>query len=76
MCQQKEAIHCFFPCNLALVCFFQLISVSVENCLGASAVAQPKSGKFNNRCSPSAIIMEVRVTTAMYNKDVQSPSYI
>ena len=32
------------------------------NCLGASAVAQPKPGKFSNRCSPSAIIMEVCVT--------------
>ena len=27
--------------------------------LGASAAAQPKSGKFSNKCSPSAIIMEV-----------------
>ena len=26
---------------------------------GASAAAQPKSGKFSNKCSPSAIIMEV-----------------
>ena len=27
--------------------------------LGASAAAQPKSGKFSNKCGPSAIIMEV-----------------
>ncbi|XP_020603286.1 ATP-dependent RNA helicase DDX1-like [Orbicella faveolata] len=34
-------------------------AVAVSNIKGgASAVAQPKSGKFNNRCSPSAIIME------------------
>ncbi|KAM7445988.1 ATP-dependent RNA helicase ddx1 [Porites harrisoni] len=34
-------------------------AVSASNMIGgASAAAQPKSGKFSNKCSPSAIIME------------------
>ena len=61
---EKKITH--FPCNLALICFFFFnfhVCLSVLNCLGASAVVQSKPAKFNNKGSPSAIIMEVCETT-------------
>ena len=58
----NDQIYYYFPWNLTLICSNFFACLSVLNCLGASAVVQPKSGKFNNKCSPSAIIMEVCVT--------------
>ena len=63
MCLMKEilkfSLFIFFQHKVALKCFHYFFFGGLP---GASAMAQPKPGKFSNRCSPSAIIMEVRVT--------------
>lgn len=41
------------------VIYFFIFIFAFKIFVGASAAALPKSGKFSNKCSPSAIIMEV-----------------